>query len=84
MVVPRPKEELYCLNKDQLMTDIKVSIAAYVTERIKFGTTSQGVGGSPGSDFYQAMQQASYMVRSLGMGKSGLIGDFGYLDRFRM
>jgi len=81
MVVPRPKEELYCLNKNQLVNDIKVSVAAYVAERTKFGTTSQGVGGSPGSDFYQAMGTASYMVKSLGMGKSGLLGDFGYLDR---
>ena len=81
MYPPLPKEELYCLNKNQLIADIKVSLASYVAERIKFGTTSQGVGGAPGSDFYQAMSTASYMVKSLGMGKSGLLGDFGFQDR---
>ncbi len=80
MVVPRPKEELYCLNKNQLIADIKVSVASYVAEQIKFGTTSQGVGGAPGSDFYEAMRTASYMVKNLGMGKSGLLGDFGFQD----
>jgi len=80
MVAPRPKEELYCLNKNQLLSNIKVSVASYAAEKIKFGTTSQGVGGAPGSDFYEAMRTASYMVKSLGMGKSGLLGDFNFQD----
>ena len=37
-----------------------------------------GVGGGRGADFYTAMQIASNMVRSLGMGKSGVVGDFLY------
>ncbi|MBI4309200.1 MAG: AAA family ATPase [Candidatus Omnitrophica bacterium] len=75
-VYSRPSEEKYTSDKDQLMADIKVSLGAYAAERIKFGTTSSGVGGSRGSDFGQAMSVAHHMVWSLGMGKSGLLGDF--------
>ena len=80
MVARRPAEELYCSSKEELMADIKVMVAAYVAERIKFGTTSQGVGGGPGSDFYSAMSTSSYMVKNLGMGRSGLLGDFTYFE----
>ncbi len=76
MVARRPSEELYCADRDQLLADIKVMVAAYVAERIIYGKTSQGVGGGPGSDFYNAMRIANHMVWSLGMGKSGLVGDF--------
>ncbi|VAW14894.1 Cell division protein FtsH, partial [hydrothermal vent metagenome] len=72
----RPVEELHSSDKDQLMANIKVSIAAYVAEKMKFGMTSSGVGGGPGSDFDTAIKYARYMVWSLGMGESGLVGDF--------
>jgi len=75
----RPSEELHTTNKDHLLANIKVSIASYVAEKLKFGTTSSGVGGGQGSDFDTAMRYAHYMVWQLGMGKSGLIGDFHYL-----
>ena len=80
MISLRPQEELYSSSKIELMADIKVSVAAYVAERLKFGTTTQGVGGGPGSDFYSAMTTSSIMVKRLGMGKSGLLGDFGYFE----
>lgn len=80
MIFSRPAEEQYGKTKTELLADIKVSIAAYVAERLKFGTTGTGVGGAPGSDFYQAMTLCSYMVKSLGMGKSGLLGDFSYFQ----
>ena len=54
-------------------------MAGYVAEKIAFGTTASGVGGGPGSDFYSAMNYASFMGWSLGMGPSGLIGDFNAL-----
>ncbi len=76
MVSSRPQEESYSSTKEDLLADIKRSIAAYVAERIKFGSTSSGVGGGPGSDFYTAMRIAHFMVWRLGMGKSGFIGDF--------
>ena len=76
MVASRPQEELYSSTKEDLLADIKRSIAAYVAERIKFGSTSSGVGGGPGSDFYSAMTVAHHMVWRLGMGKNGFVGDF--------
>ena len=81
-VFSSPQEEYKSSNKEELLADIKRCIAAYVAERIKFGTTSQGVGGAPGSDFYTAISIASRMVRSYGMGKSGLVGDFLYPEKY--
>ncbi len=81
-VFSSPREEHSSANKEELMADIKRSVAAYVAEKIKFNTTSQGVGGAPGSDFYSAIWIASRMVRSYGMGKSGLVGDFLYPEKY--
>lgn len=75
-VFQRPIEELYSPNKEHLLANIKVSLASYAAEKIKFGTTSSGVGGGRGSDFANAMRIAYAMVWQYGMGKSGLIGDF--------
>lgn len=72
----RPNEELHSSNKDHMLANIKVSLASYVAETMKFGTTSSGVGGGRGSDFDTATRIASDMVWRLGMGKSGLVGDF--------
>jgi cell division protease FtsH len=80
-VFARPSEELHCPTKDYMLADIKVSIASYVVEMKKFGKTSGGVGGGPGADFYSAMNRARSMVWSMGMGKSGMIGDFTALTR---
>jgi ATP-dependent Zn protease len=63
-------------SKEHWLAEIQVLLAGYVAERITMGTTASGVGGSPGSDFHRAMHIARYMVESLGMGESGLIGDF--------
>ena len=54
------------------MADIKGSLAGYVAEKIKCGTTSNGVGG----DFQHAMQLAHTMVWDCGMGPSGLVGSY--------
>jgi len=72
----RPIEELHSSNKEHLIANIKVSIASYVAETLKFGSTSSGVGGGRGSDFDTAMRYAHTMVWRYGMGKSGYIGDF--------
>lgn len=76
MVSSRPIEETHSANKEKLLADIKVAIAAYVAERVKFGSTSSGVGGGRGSDFDTAMRIAQRMVWSFGMGPTGLVGDF--------
>ena len=66
-------------NREHLLSKIKMMMAGYVAEKITLGTTGSGVGGGPGSDFYHAMTIASRMVWSLGMGPSGLVGDFDAL-----
>ncbi|MFA6142843.1 MAG: AAA family ATPase [Candidatus Omnitrophota bacterium] len=68
----QPKEELFTRNRNALLADIKVSLAGYVAENIRFGTTSTGVA----SDFAQAMRTAHFMVWELGMNDAGFIGDY--------
>ncbi|MEW5895150.1 MAG: AAA family ATPase [Candidatus Omnitrophota bacterium] len=75
-VSQRPAEELHSTNRQQMLAEIKVALGSYAAEMIKFGSTSSGVGGGPGSDFYTAMNYAHAMVWNFGMGKSGYIGDF--------
>ena len=72
----RPVEELHFTNREHLLANIKVNVASFVAEKIKFGSTSSGVGGGRGSDFDTATRIATAMVWQYGMGKSGLIGDF--------
>ena len=75
-IFQRPSEELHSSTREHLLANIKVSLASYVAEKMKFGSTSSGVGGGRGSDFYNATRIARAMVWQLGMGKSGLLGDF--------
>lgn len=75
-VSQRPVEELYSKRREEMLAEIKVALGSYAAELIIFGSTSAGVGGGPGSDFYTAMNYANAMVWNYGMGKSGFIGDF--------
>jgi len=68
----QPKEELHTHNREALLGDIRLCLAGYVAEKIKYGTTSDGVSG----DFKQAMYIAHQMVWALGMGSAGLVGDY--------
>lgn len=76
VVHPQPREELHTHSRDRLMADIKVSLAGYVSERLVFGVTSDGVA----SDFQHAMKLAHTMVWRLGMG-SKYLGDFGSIPQ---
>jgi cell division protease FtsH len=68
----QPKEELYTHTKDKLLADIKVSLAGYAAEKMKFGTTSSGVA----DDFKNAMRIAHAMVWVIGMSEAGYLGDY--------
>jgi len=68
----QPKEELYTDSKEALLADIKVSLAGYVAEKLKYGTTSTGVA----MDFKGAMMTAHSMVWRFGMNDAGFIGDY--------
>lgn len=67
----QPREEIFTSNKERYLANIKVSLSGYMAEKIKFGTTSDGVL----SDFNNAMRLAHTMVWRLGMG-SKHVGDF--------
>ena len=66
------KEETLIKNQKDLLAEIKICLGSFAAEKIKFGFTSAGVG----NDFHNALIIAYNMVWRLGMGKSGLIGDF--------
>lgn len=73
-----PREELYTMSKEKLLADIKVSLAGYIAEKKKFGSTSTGVE----NDLQHATQIAHLMVWRLGMtldGSVNLVGNFSIL-----
>jgi cell division protease FtsH len=67
-----PKEELYTQDRESLLASIRVSLGGYVSEKIKYSTTSDGVS----SDFINVTELAHNMVWRLGMGNSDYIGNF--------
>lgn len=71
------KEELHSRSRDHLRSEIMTSLGGYVAEKIKYGTTTSGVS----SDFQKAMGIAHSMVWNLGMGKSGLVGDYAVIPK---
>jgi cell division protease FtsH len=73
------KEETFIEDQKQLLNEIKISLGSYAAEKIKYGFTTAGVGG----DFAHTLYTAHNMVWRMGMGKSGLIGDFHALDFYR-
>ncbi len=72
VVYHQPREEVFTHNKERLLADIKVSLGGYVAEKIRFGTTSDGVA----MDFRQAMIVAHNMVWRFGMGDAEYLGDY--------
>ncbi len=67
-----PPDDKYSIDRNELIANIKVSLAGYVAEKLKFGTTTSGVH----SDFEKAMGTAHRMVWDLGMGKIGWAGNY--------
>ena len=72
VVHPTSIEEWHGRDRETLAADIKICLAGYAAEKLKFGTTTTGVT----SDFKHAMNLAHFMVWVLGMGPSGMIGDY--------
>jgi len=68
----QPHAEIYTNSKEKKMADITVSLSGYVAEKMKYGTTSDGVS----SDFHNAMRVAHDMVWRLGMSEKSFIGDY--------
>ncbi len=70
-----PREETFTENRQAMMANIKVALAGYAAEKLRFNTTSTGVA----SDFQNAMALAHNMVWRVGMGGNGFLGDFAFL-----
>lgn len=66
------KEKVFSKDKFLLLTELKVLMAGYVAEKVKFGTTSNNVE----KEFERAMDIAHNMAWRWGMGKSGIVGNF--------
>jgi cell division protease FtsH len=75
-----PKEEWHSEDRESLIADVKVALAGYVAEKVKYGTTSSGVA----SDFRTAMFYAHSMVWKYGMGKSGFLGDYSVIPETQL
>lgn len=67
-----PVDEFFSEDKNTILANITVSLAGYAAEKVKFGVTTSGVA----ADFRNAMRLAHVMVWRLGMGSSGLVGDY--------
>jgi len=76
VVYHNPREELHMRTRDELFANIKVSLAGYMAEKIRYGNTTTGAC----SDFSNATHTASSMVWSFGMAPTGLIGDYTLLQ----
>jgi len=75
-----PREEIHSYDVDSIFASIKSALGGYAAERLKFKTSTQGVS----SDFSAAMIQAHEMVWRLGMGESGLVGDFSKIPEHQL
>ena len=75
-----PKEEMYSSDRNTLFAHIKVALAGFVSERLKYGVTTDGVA----SDFKNAMQLAHTMVWRFGMGTDGYVGDFSVIPEVQL
>lgn len=73
------REEILIEDQQQLLNEIKIALGSFAAEKIKLGFTTSGVGG----DFSIALYTAHNMVWRMGMGKSGLLGDFHALDFYK-
>ncbi|MFC1590367.1 AAA family ATPase [Candidatus Omnitrophota bacterium] len=74
------REEIFSHDKETILADIKMSLAGYVAEKMKFGTTTDGVS----QDFKQAMGLAHVMVWQLGMNDAGLVGDYTVIPQHQL
>lgn len=68
----QPLEEIVGKNREWYLAQIKVALGGYTSEKLRFNTTTEGVG----ADFRAATSLAHHMVWRLGMGTNGSIGDY--------
>ncbi|MBI1992147.1 MAG: AAA family ATPase [Candidatus Omnitrophica bacterium] len=72
VVYHQPREELFTSSRNRILANIKAALGGFVSEKLKFESTSDGVA----ADFHNAITQAHNMVWRLGMGTNGFVGDY--------
>jgi cell division protease FtsH len=75
-----PREELYASDRNTLLAHIRVALGGYAAEKARYGVTTDGVS----SDFTSAMLYAHNMVWRLGMGETGLVGNFSCIPQAQL
>ncbi|MCX5669691.1 MAG: hypothetical protein NTX89_06260, partial [Candidatus Omnitrophica bacterium] len=66
------REDTFIKDSNKMYGQIKICIGSYAAEKIKYNATTNGVF----QDFSSAMHYAHQMVWNVGMGKSGLLGNW--------
>jgi cell division protease FtsH len=67
-----PKDEMYSSDRRTLEAHVRVALAGYAAEKLRYNTTTDGVS----ADFANAMNYAHTMVWRYGMGSEGFVGDY--------
>ncbi|MFH1282387.1 MAG: hypothetical protein ABII27_01835 [bacterium] len=80
MVQHQPKEELFTMNKEHLLANIKAGLGGYAAEKIKFNTTSTGTS----EDLKKSTSYAYNMVWRLGMGTNELLADYTIIPQHQL
>ncbi|TAM35009.1 AAA family ATPase [bacterium] len=71
------KEDTFVKDSNKMYAQIKICLGSYAAEMIKYNATTNGVF----ADFSSAMHYAHQMVWNVGMGKSGLLGNWEIVDK---
>lgn len=72
------REDTFIKDSNKMLSQIKICIGSYAAEKIKYNATTNGVF----ADFSAAMHYAHQMVWNVGMGKSGMLGNWEIADSF--
>jgi cell division protease FtsH len=66
------REDTFIKDSNKMQSQIKICLGSYAAEKIKYNATTNGVF----ADFSSAMHYAHQMVWNVGMGKSGMLGNW--------
>ena len=70
------REDTFIKDSNKMLSQIKICLGSYAAEKIKYNATTNGVF----SDFSTAMHYAHQMAWNIGMGKSGMLGNWEILN----
>jgi len=71
------REDTFIKDSNKMLGQIKINLGSYAAEKIKYNATTSGVYG----DFSTAMHYAHQMVWNVGMGRSGMLGNWEIVEK---